>query len=121
MIGTKNVQDLVPIIDEVVEYKWEAPDGDFIVKVQPKVAQTINLCGYEIAFEKKKSDEGKWVYPIYILDSRKFPPVDGNEKLKSVLPEILDKLANSLSPVVDIRNTETVRVEKPKTKGKRDE
>jgi hypothetical protein len=122
MIGSKNVQDLVPVLHEDVEYKWEAPKGDFIVKVQPRIAKTINLCGYEIDFLRKRNpDTGQWVYPIYVFDSRKFPPRNGDKEIKSVLPEILIKLTNPISPCVDIRNTETIRVEKtekPKTKRK---
>jgi hypothetical protein len=111
--------DLVPITHVDVSYKWKPPKGDFKVEVQPIIAKTVALCGYEINFFKTREPEtGKWIYPIYTLDSRKFPPRVKSEGLKSVLPEIMVKLTNPIGPVVNIINTEVIRAE-PKTKGKR--
>ena len=118
-MATKLV-DLKPVVYDKVAYKWEAPDGDFTVDIQPRIAKTINLCGYELDFKKiKNPSDGKWIYPIYTLDSRKFPPKVKSD-LESVLPEILIKLTNPLAPSVNIRNTEKIakRVES-KSKGKR--
>jgi len=117
----KKQDELMPVTYENVSYKWEAPEGDFIIKIQPIIAKTVALCGYELEFFKKREPgTGKWIYPIYTLDSRKFPPRVKTEGLKSVLPEIITKLINPLSPVVNIRNTEIIRAERkePKTKGK---
>lgn len=117
-------EDLMPVTYEDVTYKWEPPKGDFIVKIQPRIAKQVNLCGYVLEFEKMRDKtSGEWLYPIYTLDTRKFPPKVKTEGLKSVLPEILIKLTNPLSPVVEIRNTEVVKEEpkvkaQTKTKGK---
>ena len=119
-------QDLMPITYEKVGYRWEPPEGDFIVEVQPIFAKSINLCGYELEFKKLRDpDTGQWVYPIYTLDSRKFPPRVKSD-LESVLPEILIKLTNPLAPSINIKNTEkiaetekTEKRVKSKTKEKR--
>ena len=118
-------EDLMPITYEKIGYRWEPPEGDFKVEVQPIFAKDIHLCGYSLEFKKLRDpDTGQWVYPIYTLDSRKFPPRVKSD-LKSVLPEILIKLTNPLAPSINIKNTEKIaetkktekRVES-KTKGK---
>jgi len=118
-------EDLMPVSYEDISYRWKPPEGDFIVQVQPLVAKTVNLCGYTLdLFKKKSPDDGKYVYPIYTLDSRKFPPRKPTKGVKSVLPEIMVKLTNPLGPTVSIINTEKVKAEKVKperTKGKQDE
>ena len=109
-----NQEDLMPVTYEDISYRWKPPeDCDFIVQVQPIVAKTVNLCGYTLdLFKKKNPQDGKWVYPIYTLDSRKFPP-RVKADVKSVLPEIMVKLTNPLGPAVRIINTEVI---KPKSK-----
>ena len=111
-------EDLMPVTYEDVSYTWEPPEGDFIVKVQPLIAKDVNLCGYNLEFRKLRDpNTGQWVYPIYTLDSRKFPPM-GKSDLKSVLPEILVKLTNKLSPSIMITNTEKI-AKRVQTKEKR--
>ena len=101
-------EDLMPVTYEKVGYRWEPPKGDFTVEVQPIFAKEINLCGYSLEFKRLRDpDTGQWVYPIYTLDSRKFPPKVESD-LKSVLPEILIKLTNPLAPSVNIKNTEKI-------------
>ncbi len=104
---------LMPVSYVKVGYRWEPPDGDFIVEVQPIIAQTVNLCGYELDFKKEREPStGQMVYPIYTLDSRKFPPLVKQppqaKKIDSVLPEMLTKLTNPLAQVVMIVNTKKV-------------
>ena len=126
-------EDLMPVTYEKTGYRWEPPDEDFVVEIQPIIAQSVNLCGYELEFNKLKDPQsGQLVYPLYTLDSRKFPPLEKgvpikSKELKSVLPEILIKLTNPLSPVVRITNTRTIKPEpitnpknrpKPRPKGK---
>lgn len=116
-------KDLVTISYEDLEYDWIPPNGDFIVKVQPIIARQVNLCGYVINFERKRHPKtGKWTYPIYTFDSRKFPPRNINPgakcDLKTVLPEIIKKITNPLQPVVRITQTESVKTERVKTKEK---
>jgi len=107
-------KDLMPVTYENVGYRWEPPEGDFTVDIQPLIAKNVNLCGYNLEFRRLRDpNTGQWVYPIYTLDSRKFPPKVESE-LKSVLPEILIKLTNPLAPIVNIKNTE--KIEKPVAK-----
>lgn len=105
-----------------VGVKWEPPEGDFLVQIQPVFAQAINLCGYHLDFKKRKDPQsGEWVYPLYTLDSRDFPPrkqgaIVKIKNMESVLPEIISKLTNPLSPVVRVTNTEKIKPEeKPKS------
>ena len=112
-------QDLMPVTYEDVGFQWKPPEGDFTVEVQPIIAKSVNLCGYNLEFRRLRDPKtGQWVYPIYTLDSRKFPPRVKSD-LKSVLPEILVKLTNPLAPSVNIKNTEKI-VKRVQTKDKRD-
>ena len=119
----KDITKLMPVEFEKIEDDLELPEGDFTAKVQPNYAITSNLCGYTLQFSKHKNKQGKWVYPVYTVDSRKFPPLyrDGateDPNLSSVLPEILTKLAAGPDPVVVVQRIDEVKPGKQKEKEK---
>jgi hypothetical protein len=91
-------------------------DKHFIATFQPEIALTVNLCGYEIKFQKMKNPKtGEVVYPHYKLESRNFPPRGTNpdEKAITVLPEILKKMTQSLNKIGTVNRIEVVE-DKPK-------
>jgi len=111
-----NPKDLMPVTYTKVDFKPDFPtDRHFIAKIQPLIAKNCHLCEYDLQFLKLKNPEtGKWEYPFYTLDSRNFPPRNlrgGKSKELSVLPEILTKLMNPLSPTVSITHWESVKDE----------